>query len=1477
MQPKLKFPTKGMLAVSKLVKVVCAVLIAALTAAGLYIHSQRAVLLQKALTYAEQEASKILGTPVTVGSAFIDEFSLSSFKSNELVLRNIQIFDKNSATIAKVDEARITFKFLALYEDAAGGIDTITVNGAYLNLQKRGDNSWNVTDIKPKSSGESKFRAKISLTGGNVNAFFNDKNIAVSNIEATADCADMSAISTALTATVLGSDISATAILGSQRQIANAYVNSVDLAKILQFIPPDLIPDSVEFIGGTASGIVLNVLNRDNSLSYSGSTEFSGGELKVLDTSISNVSGRADFTDAQIIFNASALANNQPVKALGSVRTDTDVPFFDIRASSDYFIPAIVLPAIGVDGAVKFTAHLVGTAADPKVEADISSGYLAYENLSASNVSTHLKYQRNAVYLSNIRAQTFGGAIAGEMELQAQNFAFNAHLKADGLNLNQLKSFASLDAPVSGNIDADIALNGTASDLSTLKVFGKASSANLAVQNFLLPSVKSSFLFADNSVTLDYLNIALPERGKLNIDGSIANLNSLDLNFYAAHVDLSIAKKFNPLVDVSGLSDFRGSISGKIDNPALKLELTAVNDLRGRYPGIIFNQQYDSIDLLASGSLDGVNIDKFELEKDGKVKWVVIDGTVGLTGDKNINLRLDTVGARTEDILKVFAPDQELTGNIDNTIRVTGTLEKPHVVGYLEFNYGSYRGFLVNDMRGDYFLEGNTLRLQDFVIISPMVDMVLNGTIDIKTYAMNFVVEGRDVNLKRFQAKFPKDYPVEGHAIFEGLIGGSLNAPIIDGTLVSKSLSFNEVELKNIRGQVKMNGPQINLEDFHFAQGDGRYSMQVAANTATKSLSGTGTVMNVDIPALFALANKKTSLLTGRLNSDIKISGTLDNPAGTLRGEITKGAIAGHDLHDVNIDVNLLNQIVYVQKFAGKQGEEGMFDISGTASLSGPLDLKGSARHLELAIFSDAAGLSSEFTGFTNIDAKITGSTYNPAGEIKVTANGGMRGATFDLLSAHVLLKDWVFDVRELSVRRAIGDQIYQANARGTVPIQALYVDSDVGLSNQQQMNLQVILDDADLSLLPQMSNMVAWAVGKMGGGLTITGTASKPQVNGEITLSDGTVKIKGMDSLIEHINIATFFRGNNFNIENFTGNIGTGTFDITGGFNFANYALSNYNFTLTADALDIRSAVFKGPLNAEFNVREEKFRNRTLPKISGNIDLDKCTITVPAIPESDEPLPEILMDVAINLGDKVHFYSSRLYDMNLTGGVKFERSTKHPKTSGIISVKRGGTVNYIQTTFDIREGEAHFNQMDSFFPSLHFNADTNVSNVKVVLTVDGSMDGVNKFPKIQLSSTPEMSETEIMQLLTLRDAYGNSTSNMTATDILAIGLQMSILGDIEDSLRRSVGLDRFRLNTGSGSALDRAAADVQNKNADPEFNIFIGKYISDKIMLRYTQGINGERIKRYGLQYDFNDNLGLTVEREQNEYIFSLEARYKF
>ena len=138
------------------------------------------------------------------------------------------------------------------------------------------------------------------------------------------------------------------------------------------------------------------------------------------------------------------------------------------------------------------------------------------------------------------------------------------------------------------------------------------------------------------------------------------------------------------------------------------------------------------------------------------------------------------------------------------------------------------------------------------------------------------------------------------------------------------------------------------------------------------------------------------------------------------------------------------------------------------------------------------------------------------------------------------------------------------------------------------------------------------------------------------------------------------------------------------------------------------------------------------------------------------------------------------------------------------------------------------------------------------------------------------MSETEIMQLLTLRDAYQKGGDNDLDTgDLLLLGLQMSFLSEIEGAVRKTIGFDMFNISRGSGSAFD-------NKNEmrdrhEEEYNVTMGKYITDNLMLKYTRGIGGDNINRYGFQYDFNDFISATVEREGHSNIFGFEARLKF
>ena len=230
----------------KFLKILGGALIILALGGGLYINSQRATIIQNALTKAEEIATETLGVPVKIGGVDLDKINIWDFdKNSDLIIHDVEVFDKNSELIAKVDTAEVNFKLLALKDDPIAALDTIKIDGALVNLKKRDENTWNVNDIKLESEGESTFGAKIFLERGTVNAEFDGKNISVEEISGEADCADMNAVATKIAAKTLGAQVTATGTLGAEQQVINAAVDKIFFDKVLPYLPADKIPDGV--------------------------------------------------------------------------------------------------------------------------------------------------------------------------------------------------------------------------------------------------------------------------------------------------------------------------------------------------------------------------------------------------------------------------------------------------------------------------------------------------------------------------------------------------------------------------------------------------------------------------------------------------------------------------------------------------------------------------------------------------------------------------------------------------------------------------------------------------------------------------------------------------------------------------------------------------------------------------------------------------------------------------------------------------------------------------------------------------------------------------------------------------------------------------------------------------------------------------------------------------------------------------------
>ena len=296
----------------KILKILGGALLVVALGGGLYLNSQRTQIIQTALTKAESIATETLGVPVKIGSIDLDKVNIWDYdKESDLIVHDVEIFDKNSELIAKVDTAEVNFKLIALRDDPVAALDTIVIDGALVNLKKRDENSWNVNDIKLESEGESTFGAKIFLERGTVNADFDGKNISVEEISGEADCADMNAIATKISAKTLGAQVNATGTVSSDQQVINAEVDSVFFDKVLPYLPEDTIPDGVEILGGAAENISVHLLRKGDYLSYLGKTKVKGASVKVESTDVENINGTVTFNEREVIIDG-AKRHNSP-------------------------------------------------------------------------------------------------------------------------------------------------------------------------------------------------------------------------------------------------------------------------------------------------------------------------------------------------------------------------------------------------------------------------------------------------------------------------------------------------------------------------------------------------------------------------------------------------------------------------------------------------------------------------------------------------------------------------------------------------------------------------------------------------------------------------------------------------------------------------------------------------------------------------------------------------------------------------------------------------------------------------------------------------------------------------------------------------------------------------------------------------------------------------------------------------------------
>jgi translocation and assembly module TamB len=208
--------------------------------------------------------------------------------------------------------------------------------------------------------------------------------------------------------------------------------------------------------------------------------------------------------------------------------------------------------------------------------------------------------------------------------------------------------------------------------------------------------------------------------------------------------------------------------------------------------------------------------------------------------------------------------------------------------------------------------------------------------------------------------------------------------------------------------------------------------------------------------------------------------------------------------------------------------------------------------------------------------------------------------------------------------------------------------------------------------------------------------------------------------------------------------------------------------------------------------------------------------------------------------------------DAEMGGKLHVQGTSDEPKVSGGFDLIRGFfTLASSKLTFS--NGNVTFSGAglkNRIVPTLDFTAGTKVAEVTATVHITGLADA----PKIELSSTPELPQDEILARL----LFGESASQLTAMQLLQIGAALAALGggggdsgfNPVAKVQKSLGLDRLSVGGGSSSTQG-------GQSSGP--TVEAGKYVSSRVYVGVKETTTGD--SQIAVDVDLTKNLKLQAK----------------
>jgi translocation and assembly module TamB len=386
---------------------------------------------------------------------------------------------------------------------------------------------------------------------------------------------------------------------------------------------------------------------------------------------------------------------------------------------------------------------------------------------------------------------------------------------------------------------------------------------------------------------------------------------------------------------------------------------------------------------------------------------------------------------------------------------------------------------------------------------------------------------------------------------------------------------------------------------------------------------------------------------------------------------------------------------------------------------------------------------------------------------------------------------------------------------------------------------------------------------------VTAQGALKQPQIGGTIEMTNAAFISDVAPVGLDNVNARIALKNNRLTIENLSGQMGGGTFSVSG---FASYAPVSFSLQVAGKSVRIR---YPQGTRAQLDADLAFAGTPASSLLNGRVTIDQLSFTpdfdlanfVAQFNSSGVSVPspweqKTRLNVAVASSDVLALSSSQL-SLQGSADLRVAGTLAAPVVLGR-STLTGGSLIFMHNVYQIQSGTIVFANPVRTEPTLNLYVNTTVESYDITLNFLGPLDRL----RTNYTSDPALPPVDIIHLL----AFGTTTAEAAAT---ATPASLGAASLIANQLAGQVG---NRLQTLTGISQLQLDPSLGGNNSDPGARVAIQERVASNILFTFATDLTNTQNEVVQVKYQTKGRLSFTLTRDEyGSYALEIKTRKAF